>query len=192
MNTETEPTVEQAPADPAAETSPETPAPDAAASEAPASESSSTDVATLQAEIEKFKDAALRARAEFDNYRKRMAREKEESLRYANAGLLEDLLPVLDNFELGLEAARNSPEAAGIVQGFEMVRKQLEDFLRNQGVEVVDAVGKEFDHNLHDAVGQEASPDVPEGVVLRQLRRGFKLRDRLLRPASVIVSKGAA
>ena len=75
--------------------------------------------------------------------------------------------------------------------GLEMVRKQLEDFLRSNGVDVIDALGKEFDPNFHEAVGQEASSEVAEGVVLRQLRRGFKLRDRLLRPATVVVSKGA-
>ena len=175
MNTETEPTVEQAAAENAAEAA-ETPAPDTAA---------------LQAEVEKYKDAALRARAEFDNYRKRVVREKEDAIRYANSSLFETLLPILDNFELGLGAAKNSPDAGGIVQGLEMVRKQLEDFLRSNGVEVVDALGQDFDPNLHEAVGQEASADVAEGVVLRQLRRGFKLRDRLLRPASVVVSKGA-
>ena len=172
MNTETESTVDQTPTEPAGETT----APEANA---------------LQAEVEKYKDAALRARAEFDNYRKRVVREKEDAIRYANTSLFETLLPILDNFELGLGAAKNAPDTSGIVQGLEMVRKQLEEFLRSNGVEVVDALGKDFDPNLHEAVGQEASADVAEGVVLRQLRRGFKLRDRLLRPASVVVSKGA-
>lgn len=143
-------------------------------------------------EVEKFRDAALRARADLDNYRKRVAREKEDAIRYANASLLESLLPVLDNFELGLLAARNAPEAAGIVQGLEMVRKQLEDFLRDQGMEVVDATGAEFDPTVHDAVAQEASDDVPEGKIVRQMRKGYKLKERLLRPASVVVSKGPA
>lgn len=174
MNTETESTVEQ-----------EQPTPEATG------EPATMDVATLQAEVEKYRDAALRGRAEFDNYRKRVVREKEDAIRYANSSLFETLLPILDNFELGLGAAKNAPEAANIVMGLEMVRKQLEDFLRSNGVEVIDALGKEFDPNFHEAVGQEASSEVAEGVVLRQLRRGFKLRDRLLRPASVVVSKGA-
>jgi len=143
-------------------------------------------------EVAKYRDAALRARADLDNYRKRVVREKEDAIRYANASLLESLLPVLDNFELGLMAAKNAPEAASIVMGLEMVRKQLEDFLREQGVEIVDAAGAEFDPAVHDAVAQEASTDVPEGKVVRQIRRGFKLKDRLLRPASVVVSKGPA
>ena len=145
---------------------------------------------SLAAEVEKYKDAALRARADLDNYRKRVAREKEDASRYANNSLLESLLPIVDNFELGLEAAQNTPEAIGIVQGLQMVRKQLEDFLRDHGVEIVNAEGISFDPNLHDAVAHEPSPDIPEGTVIRQLRKGFKLKDRLIRPASVIVSKG--
>ena len=144
----------------------------------------------LAAEVEKYKDAALRARADLDNYRKRVAREKEDAIRYANNSLLESLLPILDNFELGLEAAKNTPDATGIVQGLQMVRKQLEDFLREHGVESVNAEGNPFDPNLHDAVGHEPNSDVTEGTVIRQLRKGFKLKDRLIRPASVIVSKG--
>jgi len=146
--------------------------------------------AGLAAELEKCKDAVLRARADLDNYRKRVAREKEDAIRYANNSLLESLLPILDNFELGLDAARSSSDAAGIVKGLEMVRKQLEDFLRDHGVEIVDAAGDRFDPHLHEAVAHEPSKGVAEGTVVRQLRKGFKLKDRLIRPASVVVSKG--
>ncbi len=145
----------------------------------------------LQAEVEKFKDLALRSRAEFDNYRKRAIREKEEAIRYANASLLEKLLPVLDNFELGLGVAKTSPESASIVEGLDMVRKQMEDFLRDQGVELLVTEGQAFDPNLHEAVGQEASAELEEGQIVRQLRKGYKIKDRLLRPSIVIVSKGA-
>ncbi|MGA7214115.1 MAG: nucleotide exchange factor GrpE [Terrimicrobiaceae bacterium] len=144
----------------------------------------------LAGELEKYKDAALRARADLDNYRKRVAREKEDAIRYANNSLLESLLPILDNFELGIDAARNASDVKGIIQGLEMVRKQLEDFLRDHGVEIVNAVGNPFDPNIHEAVAHEPSPDVAEGDVVRQLRKGFKLKDRLIRPASVVVSKG--
>src|ERR1700752_5258416 len=104
-----------------------------------------TSAENLATELEKYKDEALRARADLDNYRKRVAREKDEAIRYPNNALLESLLPILDNFELGLDAARNAPEAAGIVQGLQMVRKQLEDFLRDHGVEIVNAEGTPFD-----------------------------------------------
>jgi molecular chaperone GrpE len=141
-------------------------------------------------EIEKYKDASLRARADLDNYRKRVAREKEDAIRYANNSLLESLLPIVDNFELGLDAAKNAKDASGIVQGLEIVRKQLEEFLRDHGVEVVNAVGDRFDPNLHEAVAHEPNAEIDEGTVIRQIRRGFKLKDRLIRPATVVVSKG--
>lgn len=157
---------------------------------AAANEEQTASTEGLMAELEKSKDAALRARADLDNYRKRVAREKEDAIRYANNSLLESLLPILDNFELGLDAARNTPEAAGIIQGLQMVRKQLEDFLRDHGVEIVHAEGTPFDPNLHEAVAHEPDSNVKEGTVIRQLRKGFKLKDRLIRPASVVVSKG--
>lgn len=150
-----------------------------------------TRLAEMESELNKYKDAALRAAADLDNYRKRVSRERDESIKYANASFLERLIPVLDNFELGLQAARNAPEAAAIVDGLSMVFKQLQDFLANSGVETIDATGQTFDPNLHEALAQEESHDIPEGKVIRQVRRGYRLRDRLLRPANVVVSKGS-
>jgi len=144
----------------------------------------------LQRDLDKFRDLAHRSQADLENYRKRMTREREDAVRYANGRLLEQLLPIVDSFELGLDAAEKAPEGKDIAQGFSMVQKLLVDFLTNNGVEQIDALGQEFDHNLHEAVGQEASGEVAEGAVLRQLRKGYKLRDRLLRPATVIVSSG--
>ncbi len=146
----------------------------------------------VAADLEKFRDLAMRTAADFDNYRKRAAREKEEAIRYANNSLLEDFLPVLDNFDLGLEAARNSPGTEAILEGLGMVGRQFRDFLASAGVEEIATDGAEFDPNLMEAVGHEPDSEVPEGRVLRQTRRGYKLRDRLLRPASVVVSKGPA
>ena len=146
----------------------------------------------MQNDILRFKDLALRTQADFENFRKRAAREKEDASKYANAGFLEKLLPILDNFELGLNAARTDANASPIIAGMDMVAKQLQDFLTGSGVEVVKAEGQKFDPNLHEAVAQEASAEVPEGVIVRQLRKGYKLRDRLLRPAMVMVSKGKA
>jgi len=145
----------------------------------------------FQAEAAKLKDLALRARADLDNFRKRSLREKEDAIRYANNGLLEKLLPVIDNFELGLDAARNATDATSVLQGMSMVQRQLQDFIRSQGLEEVPAGGEVFDPNKHDAVSQEFSAEVPEGQVIRQVRKGYKLKDRLIRAASVIVSKGA-
>jgi molecular chaperone GrpE len=162
---------------------PETTAPAPAVAEDP--------MAVLKAEAERFRDLALRGQADFENYRKRSVREKEDAVKYANMDLLERLIPILDNFELGLSAARGSSEGASILVGMEMVARQLQDFLKSCGVEPVPAEGQKFDANVHDAVAQEASATVPEGNVIRQLRAGYKLKDRLLRAATVVVSKGA-
>ncbi len=139
----------------------------------------------LEAEAAKWKDTSLRTAAEMDNLRKRTTREREEAIRYANQRLLEDLLPVIDNFEMGMQAAAQDTSSM-IYIGMDMVRKQLNDFLENQGVTEIPTTGQ-FDPNLHDAVSQEPS-EQPEGEILRVTRRGFKIRDRLLRPASVIVA----
>ena len=143
----------------------------------------------LQAEVEKYRDAALRAAADLENFRKRMIREKEEAIRFANAGLLEKLLPILDNFQLGLDAAAADTAAQGIVSGFAMVHRQLADFLVSCGLQPIEAAGQPFDPKLHEALGQESDPTQADGVVLRQTRRGYKLADRLIRPSSVIVNK---
>jgi len=129
----------------------------------------------------------MRATADLDNFRKRMAREKSEALQYANQALLEDLLPVLDNFEIGLQAAANEEESM-IYQGMRMVKRQFDEFLEAQGVREVPAEGQPFDPNLHEAVAQEESGEFEEGTILRVVRRGFAMRDRLLRPANVVVA----
>ena len=139
----------------------------------------------LEAEAAKWKELSLRTAAEMDNLRKRTAREREDAVRYANARLLEDLLPVIDNFEMGMQAAAQD-KSSMIYIGMDMVRRQLDDFLAGQGVTEI-ATDIPFDPNLHDAVSQEAAGG-DEGRILRVSRRGFMLRDRLLRPASVVVS----
>ncbi len=143
----------------------------------------------MQADLERFRDLAARSQADFENYRKRSAREREDAIKSANVSLLSRLLPVLDNFELGLQAARGEG-SQGVIIGFEMVSRQLHDFMKESGVDVIDAEGEVFDPNLHDALGQEPSDTVPEGSVLRQLRKGYKYKDRLIRPANVYVSSG--
>lgn len=144
----------------------------------------------LQSDLDRFRDLAMRSQADFDNFRKRAAREKEDAIKYANASFLERLIPILDNFELGLGAAKKDAKDSPILMGLEMVGKQLGDFLIESGATPIDATGQKFDPNLHEALSQEESAEIPEGNVVRQLRRGFKLKERLLRPANVIVSKG--
>jgi molecular chaperone GrpE len=145
----------------------------------------------LKAELDKFRDIALRSVADLDNYRKRMAREKDDAIRYANASFLERLIPILDNFELGLQAAKAGGSQSAVLDGMTMVFKQLQEFLASCGVETIDAAGEHFDPKLHEAIAQEENSEVEDGVVIRQLRKGYRLKDRLIRPANVVVSKGA-
>ncbi len=153
------------------------------------------EIALLKNQIEQYRDQALRAAADLENYRKRMMREKEETIRYANNSLLEKLLPIMDNFELGLQAARASAtsdvnsQAGEIISGLSMVERQLHDFFKDHGMESIEAVGNIFDPKLHDALSYQIDTSLPEGQVISQLRRGYLLAGRLLRPASVIVSK---
>jgi molecular chaperone GrpE len=141
------------------------------------------------AQAAELKDRLLRAQAEWDNSRKRILREKEEAVRYAGEAILERLLPVLDNFEMGMEAAKSATDAKAIAQGLEMVLAQFRQVLRDAGVEAIDAVGQPFDPHRHEALGHHESAEHPEGHVLTQMRKGYKLKDRLLRAASVFVAK---
>lgn len=144
-----------------------------------------------QSEIEKYKDIAARSQADLENYRKRMARDRTEAIQYANFSLLSTLLPVIDNFEMGLKAAKNEDENSIIYQGMVMVQKQLCDFLAENKVEQIEvSEGGNFDPNIHEAIKQEASDTVEEGKIIYSMRNGYRLKDRLLRPANVVVSKG--
>ena len=135
----------------------------------------------------------LRVSADFDNYKKRATRDRQEAIRFANEALLEKLIPVLDNFEMALLAA-NDPKgstADALKTGINMIYSQLKNVAAKAGLEEIDATQKTFDPNWHEAVSQRETSDAPEGQVLQQLRKGYKLRDRLLRPAGVIVAKAA-
>jgi molecular chaperone GrpE len=163
----------------------------AAASDAMQNESEDP-MAGLQADLDRFRDLALRSQADFENYKKRCAREKEEAIKYANSSLLQQLVAILDNFELGLAAAKERGEQSAIYSGMVLVQKQLNDLLFENGLEPIEAEGKAFDPNWHEAIAHEPSDQVSEGTVLRQVRRGYRLKDRLLRPAKVVVSRGPA
>ncbi|MFC7336121.1 nucleotide exchange factor GrpE [Haloferula chungangensis] len=148
------------------------------------------DSAALEAEVMKWKELALRTAADHENYRKRAAREREEAVRYSNQSLLEELLPILDNFEMGMQAAAQD-QSSMIYVGMDMVRKQLNEFLNSCGVTEIESEGKAFDPNVHEAVSQEVAEGVDDGQIIRVMRRGFMLRDRLLRPATVVVAQSA-
>lgn len=136
-------------------------------------------------------DRYLRQVAEFENFKKRAARERQDAIRYATESILERIIPVLDNFEMALLAS-NQPQGASvdaIKTGVNMIYTQLKGVATDAGLEEISAADQPFDPNCHEAVSQQESAEVPEGRVLQQLRKGYKLKDRLLRPATVVVSK---
>ena len=145
-----------------------------------------------QEAIAELNERIVRLTADFDNFRKRAQREKDEARQFANQGLLEKLLPVLDNFEMALTAVKDADPS--VRDGVQMILDQLLGVLKESGVEPVDATGKPFDPNLHEALSQEETTEVEEGTVGQQVQRGYKLNDRLVRPARVVVAKapGAA
>lgn len=145
-------------------------------------------VAALEQDVLKWRELAMRTAADMENFRKRASREREDSVRYANQSLLEELLPILDNFEMGMQAAGQEKDSM-IYIGMDMVRKQLNEFLGNNGVTEIESEGAAFDPNLHEAVSQEQTTEAEEGSILRVMRRGYNLRERLLRPATVVVAK---
>ena len=148
------------------------------------------EMAAIQADLDRFRDLAMRTQADFENYKKRAVREKDDAIKYANKSLLEKLVSIVDHFELGLEAARSEGEGSPVFSGMSLVLKQLQDFLAENGLQPIEAVGQKFDPNLHEAIAHEPSAEVPEEHVIRQTRRGYRFKDRLLRPFSVVVSSG--
>ncbi len=136
----------------------------------------------------------LRATADLENFKKRAAREREEAIRFANESLMRKLAPVLDNFDMAMAAsAQSQGESTQSLQtGVTMIHQQLRKALEESGLEEIEAAGMPFDPNWHEAVSQQETNDVPEGRVVQQLRKGYKLRNRLLRPATVIVARKPA
>ena len=132
----------------------------------------------------------LREAADFENFKKRATREKDEAKKYANESLLQSLIPIVDNFDMALSAASGDKvNVESLKQGISMVQGLLKKTLNDAGLEEIDASGKKFDPTFHEAVSQQETADVPEGQVVQQIRKGYKFRERLLRPASVIVAK---
>jgi molecular chaperone GrpE len=150
-----------------------------------------TELQAKAAKADEYWDRLLRHTADFDNFKKRNARERQEAVKFANVALLEKLLPVLDNFEMAMAAANASGEAgmASLQKGISMIFSQFKGVMAEAGLEEIDAAGKPFDPNVHEAVSQQESAEVPESHVLQQVRKGYRLKERLIRPASVIVSR---
>jgi molecular chaperone GrpE len=146
------------------------------------------------AKADEYWDRLLRTTADFDNFKKRTARDRQDAVKFANESLMQKLITVLDNFEMAQAATQNgaAEDLKPLQEGIAMIYQQLRGVLTEAGLEEVDASGKPFDPNLHEAVSQQESAEVPEGQVLQQLRKGYKLRERLLRPATVVVAKKPA
>jgi len=141
-------------------------------------------------DAEPMEQRYLRLAAEFENHKKRMERERAKVLAYANEVLLEKFLPVVDNLERALAAATSDAGYDGLVAGVELTLRELKEFLRREGVDPIEAIGGPFDPTIHEAVSTQPSSEVPEGVVIKQIEKGYRFKERILRPAKVIVSSG--
>lgn len=171
-------------------TTPEETGAEAASSSEATSPPSPEEIEALRAQAaraDEHYDRYLRAVADLDNYRKRAARDREEAVKYANERLLNRLIPVLDSFETALASLEEAP--AAVRDGVRMIYNQLLAALQESGLEPIDATGHPFDPSLHEAVSMRETAEVPEGHVAQQLRKGYRLNGRLVRPASVIVAR---
>jgi molecular chaperone GrpE len=160
----------------------------AAASVVDAAPPMADEIVELRKDLDTLHDRLLRQAAEFDNYRKRIDRERKDTAEYAAVELLQDLLPIIDDFERALRI--EAPGAESYRQGLEIIHRGLMDLLRRRGVTTIEAVGTDFDPHVHQAVAYEDAPSRRDGEVIAEFTRGYRLGDRLLRPAMVKVAKG--
>lgn len=145
-------------------------------------------LAEAEKQVEYYKDLLLRKAAEFDNFKKRAENESTSATRYAKADVIEELLPIVDDFERSLKLSKDRRESEAFVKGIEIIHQKLLKFLEMQGVSQIDSLGKEFDVHYHDALLQIPRDDVPPHTVVEVVERGYTLDDRVLRHAKVIVS----
>ncbi len=166
---------------------------DAANAEADAAEAAEEpaeqDAEKLAGELADLNQRFLRVAADFENYKRRTAQEKDDLLKYSNAKLIGELLPVLDTFQLALKNPGGSPEAQNVVKGMEMIYRQMLQVLEQAGMSKIEAVGQPFDPKLHEAIMQVEDDSVPEDTVVEELRAGYMLKERVIRPSMVKVSK---
>jgi molecular chaperone GrpE len=150
----------------------------------------SPDVERLEGELRQAQLQIARAQADLENYRKRVRRDMAEERKYADLSFLQDLLPVLDNFDIALAAIEPSDTTAGLVEGIKMVKDQLTTVLEKHECRRIEPEGEPFDPNLHEAIAQQPDGDRPQGIVLHVAKAGYRLHDRVIRPAQVVVSSG--
>lgn len=179
---------ETSPADAAAESASEAPSEEQPTESADASASSATDV--LKAELAAANDRNLRLMAEFDNFRRRSAREQLDIIETANGKLLEKLSEVLDNFERAFASENKAKDLETFEKGMQMIHDQFAKVLFDAGLEQIDPTGQEFDPNCHEALMQQPSEEIPENHVVTVFMKGYKLKNKILKPAKVIVSSG--
>lgn len=139
-----------------------------------------------KARSEEYFNRLARLQADFDNYRKRVAREREELLKYAGEQIIASLLPIMDNFERALGAKNDDP--GKLAEGVEMISRQIQDILTREGLEPIPAVGEQFNPEVHEAVMREENGDQPENTVIEEFRKGYTLKGKVIRPAMVKVA----
>ena len=144
----------------------------------------------LTRELEDARQRALRAQADLENFRKRILREQQQDRKYATIELLRDLLPVIDNLHRAIEAAEQSPDSTGLLEGVRLVSQQVDTVLSKHQCQTIPATGEAFDPNYHEAVSQLPSDDHPQGAVITVTQTGYQLHDRVVRPSQVVVSSG--
>ncbi|MGC6366495.1 MAG: nucleotide exchange factor GrpE [Candidatus Marinamargulisbacteria bacterium] len=144
----------------------------------------------LEKDAADAKDQSLRSLAELENVKRRKEQEKVDAIKFGNERLINDLLPILDAFDLamGQSAVSESEEVKAVITGFEMIQKQISQFLEKIGVEKIESLDQPFDPNLHQGISQESHPDKDENTVVKEMQPGYKLNDRVIRPAMVVVS----
>ncbi len=152
------------------------------------------EVEALRAELQERQDRFVRLQADFENFRRRTLKEREEAYQYGHQNLVKDLLPTVDNLERAIEHARKSgrEDLDGVLQGIDLVQRELMGVLAKHGVTEIEALGQAFDPSVHEALAQVEDPTVPANTVVQVFQKGYRLRDRLLRPAQVVVSRAAA
>lgn len=168
-----------------------TPASDADAAEQGEAESGAQDdyrLAELAKQAEEHQQRYLRAQADFDNFRRRTAKEKEELAQYASMKLIDQLVPIVDNFERALAAAATNNDYDSLAKGVDMIFRQLSQTLEAEGLKAIAAVGEPFNPEFHQAIMQVETDEYEEGIVVEEVQKGYMLKDKVLRPAMVKVS----
>lgn len=143
------------------------------------------------AESEEYKDKYLKVHAEYENTRKRLEKEKTDHITFANEDILSKLFPIMDNFDMAFDAMEKAEDKDALLEGIKLVQKEFHKVLEENGVERIETEGKEFDPNMHEAVNAVNTEEYPDGMIIEEVRPGYMLNKRLLRPAQVIIAKNS-